>query len=291
MGRSFVSTNWKNLLNNKQQQSTEETTQPIKQQHSTTPKQHATTINSTTTLPTTPTNEPVITSILTKFVALDCEFIGIGKGGHNHQLARTTVVNSHCDVIYDKYIQLPSNVEVTDWRTHIHGITHWHLTHQRPNLTTYERCQHDIQKLLANRILVGHSLSSDLTVLQLQHPKHLIRDTSTYQPFMIKTSENPPMYRKPSLANLYKQQCQNELLHKAGTVHDSITDAKAVMRVYHTVANQWEKSIKEAQRQIDSSKKAAQLKVQLKKRRIVQQQQQDNLGWKQPEKRQKAGHT
>jgi RNA exonuclease 4 len=43
--------------------------------------------------------------------------------------------------------------------------------------------QKEVSDLLQNRILVGHSLKHDLKVLFLDHPRKLIRDTSTYKYF------------------------------------------------------------------------------------------------------------
>ncbi len=46
----------------------------------------------------------------------------------------------------------------------------------------------DIQKIVGHvtkdRIIVGHAIKNDLECLMLKHPKHMIRDTSKYKPYM-----------------------------------------------------------------------------------------------------------
>jgi len=59
-------------------------------------------------------------SSLTKCLAIDCEFVGVGPEGHDDMLARVSVVNLYGDCIYDKFV---APVEkIIDYRTHISGI-------------------------------------------------------------------------------------------------------------------------------------------------------------------------
>lgn len=41
-------------------------------------------------------------------------------------------------------------------------------------------------RLLKNRIVVGHSVKNDFDALMMHHPQKLIRDTAHYLPFMYK---------------------------------------------------------------------------------------------------------
>lgn len=56
----------------------------------------------------------------TKFLALDCEMVGVGPYGIESALARVTIVNFVGDVIMDEFV-LPQET-VTDWRTHVSGV-------------------------------------------------------------------------------------------------------------------------------------------------------------------------
>ncbi len=56
-----------------------------------------------------------------KYLAIDCEMVGVGDGGYRSILARVSIVNYHGHVIMDKYV-LPTE-KVTDYRTAVSGIT------------------------------------------------------------------------------------------------------------------------------------------------------------------------
>ena len=51
--------------------------------------------------------------------------------------------------------------------------------------------------MLTGRVLVGHSIKHDLKVLFLDHPRKMIRDTSSYKPFRASFGG-----RTPGLKNL-----------------------------------------------------------------------------------------
>ena len=48
--------------------------------------------------------------------------------------------------------------------------------------------------LLKDKILVGHALKNDLTVLLLSHPRKMTRDTATYRPYMRVSERHPTPY-------------------------------------------------------------------------------------------------
>lgn len=56
---------------------------------------------------------------------MDCEFVGVGKGGLEHMLARVSIVNIDGDVLYDKYVA--ARERVVDYRTDVSGIRPFHL--------------------------------------------------------------------------------------------------------------------------------------------------------------------
>lgn len=55
-----------------------------------------------------------------RFLAIDCEFVGVGPEGVQSELARVSIVNYHCHTVYDRYVK--PREKVTDWRTHVSGI-------------------------------------------------------------------------------------------------------------------------------------------------------------------------
>lgn len=114
---------------------------------------------------------------VTKFLAMDCEMVGVGYNGDDHMLARVSIVNKFGDCIYDKFVK--AREEVKDYRTSISGIRKEDLL----NGEDFTTVQKEVSELLKGRIIVGHSLKNDLSVLFLSHAKRNIRDTSRYKPF------------------------------------------------------------------------------------------------------------
>lgn len=159
-----------------------------------------------------------------KFLALDCEMVGTGPPPHTDDLlARVSLVNFHGEQIYDSYVLPPSKQDrVQDYRTHVSGITPWHLrpTYARP----FAEVQRQVSDLLNDKVLVGHALKKDLEALQLTHPKRDIRDTSRYAPFRIESRGKPP-----ALRNLAKSELG--LIIQTGE-HSSVEDARATMGLF-----------------------------------------------------------
>lgn len=46
--------------------------------------------------------------------------VGVGPGGRDHMLARVTIVNSHGNIVYDRYVK--PRETVVDYRTSVSGI-------------------------------------------------------------------------------------------------------------------------------------------------------------------------
>lgn len=55
-----------------------------------------------------------------KYVAMDCEMVGVGSNGQDDMLARVSIVNKRGEVLLDKFVK-PTE-PVTDYRTSISGI-------------------------------------------------------------------------------------------------------------------------------------------------------------------------
>jgi RNA exonuclease 4 len=165
---------------------------------------------------------------VTKVVAIDCEMVGIDSGKDN-MLARVSLVNTHGNCIYDKYV-LPSE-PVVDYRTHVSGIRPKDLLNGEP----FETVQKEVAEILKGRILVGHALKNDLKVLFLSHPRRSVRDTSRYKPFRKFTNGRTPSLRKLAEDVLGVKIQQGE--------HDSLIDAKTAMQLYLMYRKEWEKSL------------------------------------------------
>ncbi|KAH8681757.1 hypothetical protein BX600DRAFT_429674 [Xylariales sp. PMI_506] len=166
-------------------------------------------------------NEGLAPSLeLGKYVALDCEMVGIGPDGYDSVLARASLVDFHGRQIYDSFVR--PKERVTDWRTKITGIT----PKQMASARDFDEVQQEVAELLKGRILVGHDIRHDLAVLMLSHPTTHIRDTSRFSGFR-RYGHGP----KPSLKILAKEVLGMEI--QTGH-HSSIEDAKVAMLLFRS---------------------------------------------------------
>ena len=174
-------------------------------------------------------NKPSTDQKITRYVALDCEMVGVGIDGKESVLARVSLVNSVGECIYDKYVA--PKEKVIDYRTHVSGISPQHLK----NAVPYDIVQKEVCDILKGRILVGHALQNDLKVLMLSHSRKNIRDTQKYKPFQKLLKR-----KRPSLKMLAKEILQQNIQEGS---HDSVTDAQVTMQIYRKYKKDWEKAL------------------------------------------------
>ncbi|POS78489.1 RNA exonuclease 4 [Diaporthe helianthi] len=153
-----------------------------------------------------------------KYIAVDCEMVGVGEGGYGHALARVSIVDFHGRQVYDSYVR--PQERVVDWRTRISGIAPKHMASARE----FSDVQAQVSQLLQTRILVGHDLKHDLHVLMLDHPRKDIRDTAKFSGFK-KYGHGP----KPALRVLAREILGVEI--QTGQ-HSSVEDARVAMLLF-----------------------------------------------------------
>jgi len=166
---------------------------------------------------------------LTKYVALDCEMVGVGENGSDSVLARVTIVNSFGNVVYDQFVA--AQEKVTDFRTRWSGVRKKDLT----DAPHFKRVQKEVADIIKGRIVVGHALHNDFEALLLSHPHNMIRDTAKYGPFM-RGKRKPKALRKLAKEHLGVTIQKGE--------HDSGEDARAALLLYKLVRKKWERAIK-----------------------------------------------
>lgn len=153
-----------------------------------------------------------------KYLAMDCEMVGVGDGGYESALARVSIVDFHGRLVYDSYVR--PKERVTDWRTWVSGVGPRNMATAR----TFDEVQTQVAGLLGGRILVGHDVKHDLQALALGHPKHSVRDTARFSGFR-KYGHGP----KPALRVLAREILGVEI--QTGQ-HSSIEDAKVAMLLF-----------------------------------------------------------
>ncbi|KAJ8126227.1 hypothetical protein O1611_g7410 [Lasiodiplodia mahajangana] len=164
-----------------------------------------------------------------KYIAIDCEMVGIGPTGQDHMLARVSCVDFHGKQVYDSFV-VPRE-HVADYRTEITGITA--STLRAPAARPFDEVQAAVADLLKGRILVGHDVRHDLAVLELSHPTSQIRDTARHSSFR-KFGNGP----KPALRVLARELLGLDDFQKGK--HSSIEDARVAMLLFRTKKSEFD---------------------------------------------------
>ncbi|KAF5346283.1 hypothetical protein D9758_011493 [Tetrapyrgos nigripes] len=177
-----------------------------------------------------------------KYLALDCEIVGVGIDGSESSLAGVSLVNFHGAVILDEFVK--QRERVVDYRTQWSGVRESDMVKDEEFVLTtvtltrttksFDEIQKQVANLIKDRILIGYAIYNDLKVLLLSHPRPLIRDT---QYFAGKYKVVKSKY--VALRNLVKQELDVSIQQGE---HSSLTDARATMAVYRLHRKEWEKS-------------------------------------------------
>ncbi|KAI0349971.1 hypothetical protein OH77DRAFT_1431536 [Trametes cingulata] len=165
-----------------------------------------------------------------KYLALDCEMVGVGIDGTESALARVSLVNFHGAVILDVFVR--PRERVVDYRTQFSGIRPADMVHAK----SFEEVQKQVADLLKDRILVGHAVHNDLKALLLSHPRPQTRDTQ-----LLYHKHKLTRGRRPALRNLVQQELG--LTIQAGE-HSSVTDARATMALFRLHRKELEKDFR-----------------------------------------------
>ena len=169
-----------------------------------------------------------------RYLALDCEMVGVGYKGKHSSVARVTLVDWDGRIVYDEFVQ--QEQEVTDYRTFVSGITQLDL---EDATLTKDECRQHVQTMIADKMLVGHALKNDLRALHLTHPWMSTRDTAKYEPFMQTRFDDNILWPR-KLKELASEKLGREI-QREGEPHSAYEDAAAAMDLYRSVRRKWEK--------------------------------------------------
>ncbi|TPX46085.1 hypothetical protein SeLEV6574_g03434 [Synchytrium endobioticum] len=164
-----------------------------------------------------------------KYIAMDCEMVGVGSGGIRSELARVSIINFYGHVILDTFVK-PIDT-VTDYRTHVSGVTPALLSQGRD----FKKVQELVAALCKDRIVIGHAVHNDFKALLLDHPRKMTRDTQTYKPFQQAVDST-----RPSLKRLADKILDISIQDGA---HSSVQDARVAMLLYQMHRVDWERRV------------------------------------------------
>ncbi|XP_078386170.1 interferon-stimulated gene 20 kDa protein-like [Cetorhinus maximus] len=176
-----------------------------------------------------------------KYVAIDCEMVGLGPRGSESGLARCSIVDYSGTVIYDEFIK--PDGKITDFRTRVSGVRPLDMDTAVP----YHIAREEILKIIQGKIIVGHDPRSDFRVLKTEISDYAVRDTSSCR--LLITKAKLKADRRASLKIL----CQNLLgkrIQDSYRGHSSVEDAKAAMELFKLVDRTWELHLRQG-RQVE----------------------------------------
>ena len=175
-----------------------------------------------------------------KYIAIDCEMVGIGPNGIKSALARASAVDYSGNILLDTYVRVPERV--TDFRTGISGVRPKDIAITNDSAMNHDEVRTIMEQLLLDKILVGHALKNDLSVLMISHPKSMIRDTARYKPFM-RPGRVGGKFRPRKLRDLVAEHLGMEIQKKGMGGHSSVEDARASMELFKVVRGRWEREL------------------------------------------------
>ena len=172
-----------------------------------------------------------------RYVALDCEMVGVGHGGQQSALARVTLINWDAEILLDCFVR--PDCEVVDYRTFVSGITKEDL--ESEYAISMDECQWMVADMLYNKVLVGHALKNDLHALGISHPWYDTRDTAKYEPFMKVRFDNGILWPR-KLKELAKEKLGRDI-QLPGQPHSAYEDALGALDLYKKNRAKWEKAM------------------------------------------------
>lgn len=191
---------------------------------------------------TTSQNDALPPEVKSKYVAIDCEMVGVGIDGQKSALARASAVDWDGKVLLDTYVRVQERV--TDFRTRVSGVRPRDISQSNSAAMSHEECRLEIGKLLLDKVLVGHALKNDLSALMLTHPREHVRDTARYKPFMRPSGRGGGKMRPRKLRDLVHEHL-GKRIQVEGESHSSVEDARASMELFQSARVRWEKELDE----------------------------------------------
>lgn len=151
----------------------------------------------------------------TKYVAVSVTnlYIGVIKIKNNYErvpmVARVSITDYRGNVILDTFVRPTHRVE--DYRTAETGIQYSHLA----NAPLFQDVQRRVAHIITDKIIVGHSLWTFLSVLGLVHPAIDTRDLALFRPLR-KKLKSRAIIELPTLVHLFMGRnvgldCENSL--------------------------------------------------------------------------------
>ncbi|KAL0951296.1 hypothetical protein HGRIS_008006 [Hohenbuehelia grisea] len=167
-----------------------------------------------------------------QFLAISCTNVGVGPGGTTSMLARVSIVDYWGKTLLDTYVA--PTMQVTDYRTQVTGIEEKHLSSSKA--APFSTVQNLISKLIKGKVIVGHSIWNDLSVLGIPHNAVATRDVALYVPFRNALRSQQVIGLQTLCWHLMCRRCQDGQ-------QNPIENARAALDLYRSNSKEWEASV------------------------------------------------
>ncbi|KAJ7783119.1 hypothetical protein B0H16DRAFT_1671227 [Mycena metata] len=163
---------------------------------------------------------------LNQVISLSTVSVGVGVGG-------TTPMLACGQSLLDVFVR--PEVNVVDYESKSTGITAADL--HSVDSVDFRWLQQHISNLKMNKIIVGHNLWQDLSVLGVTHPAVFTRDVGLYQPFRNAIdSRMKTLGLRRMCWELMGRRCQEGFINPT-------ENARVSMDMYRSRSNEWEAEI------------------------------------------------
>ncbi|KAI1793820.1 hypothetical protein LXA43DRAFT_1119982 [Ganoderma leucocontextum] len=188
-----------------------------------------------------------------KYLGLSATSVGCGPGGGTPMIARVALVDYRGQVVFSAYV-LPTN-PVTDYRTSSTGIRPEDLQPGEWSRLTWsalpwKEVQQRIAQLIRDKIIVGHTLWQDLSVLGIRHAAVATRDVALYQPFRNALRSTNHVIGLPTLMwQLMRRRVQETHVcpSELKVFVRQLENARAALDLYRSHSDEWEATIAKGQ--------------------------------------------
>jgi hypothetical protein len=187
-------------------------------------------------------------TLVSKLVAVDCGMVKVGprlsKSKRRAQplaLRRVCIVDGRGSILMNEIVRVPPDQESEiEFQTKFGRQISAHLLPRINNSgddlnkgMSPDEVKRSAAELIRGKIVVGHSVGGDLAALNALHPKHDIRDTALYPPFLNKKGGSH------KLIYLAKERLGRNI-QEEGNYHACEEDAVASLDLYLSSWDEWE---------------------------------------------------
>ncbi|KAF9787301.1 ribonuclease H-like domain-containing protein [Thelephora terrestris] len=164
-----------------------------------------------------------------RYIALSTQSVGVGPAGSTSMLARVVIVGYRGTTLMNEFVK--PTLPISDYRTNVTGIVPGIL--ESDDAVPFDEIQARVAMHIADKIIIGHSLWNDLSVIGLPHRAVDTRDVALYRPFRETLRMNQLVGLPTLMWHFMNREIQKERV-------DPLENARALMDLYRSAETDFE---------------------------------------------------